>query len=99
MAWESQHQHRGNPEGKKNLSSFSKEITRNQTNSLIEKIYNHQIIPKNFFLFQFVNEDLCLDDVKDLMSRDDLRRLGLKTGPEIRVWEAIVKHREQQDKD
>ena len=46
-----------------------------------------------------MNEDLCLDDVKDLMSRDDLRRLGLKTGPEIRVWEAIVKHREQQDKD
>jgi len=42
---------------------------------------------------RIISEDLTLNDVLDLMSRDDLKRLGLKAGPELRIWRAILQHR------
>ena len=44
-------------------------------------------------IHKMTGEDLTLSDVLDLMSRDDLRRLGLKAGPELRIWRAVLHHR------
>jgi len=38
-------------------------------------------------------QDLTLSDILELMTRDDLKRLGLKAGPELRIWREILKHR------
>ena len=42
---------------------------------------------------KILNEDLTLNDMLELMSREDLKGLGLKAGPELRVWRAILTHR------
>ena len=42
---------------------------------------------------KFADEDLSLHDVLHLMTRDDLARLNLKLGPELRIWDKIVKDR------
>lgn len=38
----------------------------------------------------FLDEELTYSDVTLLMDRDDLRRLRLKAGPELRIWKAIT---------
>ena len=48
------------------------------------------------FIDQIVNEDVTLNDVLDFLSRDDLKRFGLKAGPQIRIWRAILQHRSMQ---
>jgi len=40
-------------------------------------------------------EEITLNDMLELISRDDLRRLGLRAGPELRIWRAVLQHREQ----
>ena len=43
-------------------------------------------------------EELTLDDVLEMMSREQLRRIGLKTGPELRIWQAVQEYRNQYQK-
>jgi len=42
---------------------------------------------------RILGEELTLTDMLELMDREDLKRLGLKAGPELRVWRAILTHR------
>ena len=48
---------------------------------------------------QFSEEDLTFNDVVTFMTREDLRSLKLKLGPELRIWDAIMKHRKNNDKN
>lgn len=43
---------------------------------------------------RFAREQFTKEDVLCLMTRDDLRRLGLRLGPELRIWKAIQKSRD-----
>jgi mitogen-activated protein kinase kinase kinase 5 len=42
---------------------------------------------------RILGEELVLTDVLEVMGREDLKGLGLKAGPELRVWRAILAHR------
>ncbi|XP_022652260.1 mitogen-activated protein kinase kinase kinase 15-like isoform X3 [Varroa jacobsoni] len=48
-------------------------------------------------VLKFVKERFTIEDVLQLVDRDDLKRLGLKLGYEVRVWTAIQRHRSQKD--
>jgi len=39
-------------------------------------------------------EELKLEDMLELMSRDDLCRIGLKKGPELRIWQKVQIYRQ-----
>ncbi|XP_014206497.1 mitogen-activated protein kinase kinase kinase 15 isoform X2 [Copidosoma floridanum] len=43
---------------------------------------------------RFIEEEYSLEDVLDYVTREDLRRLNLKGGIELRIWRAILKHRD-----
>jgi len=42
---------------------------------------------------RILDEEITLSDLLELVTRDDLRRLGLRAGPELRIWRAILRHR------
>ncbi|XP_065574555.1 mitogen-activated protein kinase kinase kinase 15-like [Artemia franciscana] len=42
---------------------------------------------------KFILEDYRLDDVLNFMERDDLRRLNLRAGVELRLYRAIQEYR------
>ena len=41
----------------------------------------------------FTAERYVLSDVLDFFTREDLRRLGLRGGSELRLWREILDHR------
>lgn len=45
---------------------------------------------------RFREEELCLEDVLNFVSREDLAKLNLRVGVELRIWRAILKHRSKQ---
>ena len=44
---------------------------------------------------KFSEQELTLHDVLTLMTRDDLSKLNLKLGPELRIWDKIIKDRKR----
>nr|QJI10538.1 mitogen-activated protein kinase kinase kinase 5 [Neoseiulus barkeri] len=48
-------------------------------------------------VMKFIQERFSMEDVLQLVERDDLKRLGLKLGYEVRVWTAIQKQRNQRN--
>jgi hypothetical protein len=45
-----------------------------------------------------LEEELELLDVLEVMSRDDLNRIGLKKGPELRIWQQVERYRRESQK-
>ncbi|KAH0948346.1 hypothetical protein HN011_009232 [Eciton burchellii] len=43
---------------------------------------------------RFLYQEYTLEDILHHVTRDDLRRLKLRGGIELRIWQAILKHRE-----
>ncbi|XP_032665650.1 mitogen-activated protein kinase kinase kinase 15 isoform X4 [Odontomachus brunneus] len=71
--------------------------TRNSNNlhsdmALVDWLRNLQIDESS--VDRFLYEEYTLEDILDHVTRDDLRRLNLRGGTEIRIWQAILKHRE-----
>jgi serine/threonine protein kinase len=58
---------------------------------LIEWLNDIQCDP--FTVQKFVGEDFTLENVLYDMTRDDLRKLGLRVGVEIKIWKQIVRNR------
>jgi len=72
-------------------AQLASESTGNRDEQLVEWL---ERIGLNTESIEFcMKEDLTLSDVLELMTRDDLKRLGLKAGPELRIWRAILLHR------
>ena len=44
---------------------------------------------------KFAAEDLTYQDVLTLMTREDLSKLNLKLGPELRIWNRITTERKK----
>ncbi|XP_075217555.1 apoptotic signal-regulating kinase 1 isoform X2 [Lycorma delicatula] len=44
---------------------------------------------------KFLVEEYCLEDILHFVNRDDIRKLGLRGGVELRVWKAITKWRRE----
>ncbi|XP_058791363.1 mitogen-activated protein kinase kinase kinase 15 isoform X2 [Phymastichus coffea] len=42
---------------------------------------------------RFINEEYILEDILVYINREDLRRLNLKGGVELKIWKAILTHR------
>ncbi|XP_046837882.1 mitogen-activated protein kinase kinase kinase 15 isoform X1 [Vespa crabro] len=46
---------------------------------------------------RFMYEEYTLEDVLNYLTRDDIRRLNLRGGVELRIWQAILKYRRDQE--
>jgi len=44
-------------------------------------------------------EELRVEDMLELMSREDLSRIGLKKGPELRIWQKVQMYRQTRGKN
>ncbi|XP_076632311.1 apoptotic signal-regulating kinase 1 isoform X3 [Colletes latitarsis] len=60
--------------------------------ALIEWLQNLQI--DNASMERFMYEQYTLEDILCYVTRDDIRKLNLRGGIELRIWQAILKHRQ-----
>ncbi|CAL1686022.1 unnamed protein product [Lasius platythorax] len=77
-------------------SSLTSADTHNSTTlhpdmALVDWLRNLQIDDTS--IDRFLYEEYTLEDVLCHVTRDDLRRLNLRGGIELRIWQAILKHK------
>ena len=63
--------------------------------ALVEWLQNLQIDEAS--IERFMYEQYTLKNVLEHVSRDDIRRLNLRGGIELRIWQAIMNHRQNND--
>ncbi|XP_011638279.1 mitogen-activated protein kinase kinase kinase 5 [Pogonomyrmex barbatus] len=67
-------------------------INVHQHTDLVEWLQNLQVDETS--IDRFLYEEYTLEDILCHVTREDLRRLNLRGGIELRIWQAILKHRE-----
>ena len=80
--------------GRNNRDEETAAILRRGDQTLVNWLRNQHY--DNETILKFVKEDLVYTDLV-LMSREDLNRIGLKMGQELRIWRAINHLRDHQE--
>nr|XP_033339971.1 mitogen-activated protein kinase kinase kinase 15 isoform X1 [Megalopta genalis]XP_033339980.1 mitogen-activated protein kinase kinase kinase 15 isoform X1 [Megalopta genalis]XP_033339988.1 mitogen-activated protein kinase kinase kinase 15 isoform X1 [Megalopta genalis]XP_033339997.1 mitogen-activated protein kinase kinase kinase 15 isoform X1 [Megalopta genalis]XP_033340005.1 mitogen-activated protein kinase kinase kinase 15 isoform X1 [Megalopta genalis] len=73
------------------ISDASSEVASVVDETLVEWLQNLQIDEAS--IERITYEQYTLDDFLNHITRDDIRRLNLRGGIELRIWQAISKHR------
>ncbi|XP_043517864.1 mitogen-activated protein kinase kinase kinase 15 isoform X5 [Frieseomelitta varia] len=74
------------------VSNTSTSTTSCNDQALIEWLQSLQI--DEMSIDRFLYEQYTLDNILNHVTREDIRRLNLRGGTELRIWQAILKHRE-----
>merc|ERR1719334_176390 len=72
-------------------NSSSDDDVVDQEEELVRWLRNIDV--SNSAISTMLREEVRLNDMLELMSQDDLIGIGLKIGPELRIWNAVQKHR------
>ncbi|XP_043223574.1 mitogen-activated protein kinase kinase kinase 15-like isoform X4 [Amphibalanus amphitrite] len=67
------------------------QVSADSDGSLVDWLVQHGA--DHLTVSRFINEGYHLDDVLAMMTREDLRRLHLRGGMELRLWRALCEHR------
>ncbi|KZC13059.1 Mitogen-activated protein kinase kinase kinase 15, partial [Dufourea novaeangliae] len=77
------------------VSDMSSDTISCTDEALVEWLQNLQI--DEMSIERFIYEQYTLEDILCHITRDDIRRLNLRGGTELRIWLAILKHRQSHD--
>lgn len=75
------------------LPQISVSDTSNEDGDLFEWLEKLGVDKTSQDLFR--EEQLCLDDILNYVTRTDLSKLNLRIGVELRIWKAILQHRKE----
>ncbi|XP_031844801.1 apoptotic signal-regulating kinase 1 isoform X2 [Nomia melanderi] len=73
-------------------NTYSETSSSSPNEALVEWLQNLHVDERS--IERFIYEQYTLDDILHHVTRDDIRRLNLRGGIELRIWQAILKHRQ-----